>query len=165
MKLLTRKQYYEYIRNLKVNECLFCNYKKYQIVIAESEYWVWIFSRSPYWKWHTMFIPKRHLFSIDKITQKEFLDLAVLKKNAEKRYRKVVKEWEDGEPLSMFFYFWREREGGYDTTHKVQKQEHLHLHMAPERDGTMEKIVDPNATSFDYKKLILKTRLKSIPTG
>ena len=154
LKLLSRKEYYTLLRENPNASCSFCDYDNKQIIIAKSQYWVWIVCLAPYWKWHTMFIIKRHVDKIEEVSLEEFTDLTKFKQLAEKRYKENVKKLEDGDPIDMFFYFWRERENGIDKHFKLKKSIHLHLHMVPERDGTLDKITDPEAKDFNFKLLM-----------
>jgi diadenosine tetraphosphate (Ap4A) HIT family hydrolase len=152
-KLLTRPEYYELIKSLPPSLCLFCEWQEHQIILSKSKYWVWIASNSPYWKYHTMFVPKRHIVDLEDISTEEFEDLKKVKQTALAQYEKADYHWPDGSAVSMFCYTWRVRQDGFDEINKVTKSAHLHIHMSPEQDNRWTPILDPEATKYDFHKL------------
>ncbi len=153
LKIMNRKQYLDYLKENPDTTCQFCDYNSRQIVLKETKSWVWIANLAPYWKWHTMFIPKSHIEKIEELKLEEFEELSELKNYAEKTYKEKINPLLE-DLIYMFFYFWREREDGFDPHSNIKKPTHLHLHMVPERDGLMNKIVDPDASDFDYTKFL-----------
>lgn len=159
-KLLTRSEYHELLRLGEFSECEFCTPGHRQIILHSAMNWLWIASLSPYWKYHTMFIPRRHITDVDELTTEEFTELKDLKQLALKRYKALDIKWPDGTTVNVFSYMWRVREGGVDQVSKVSKTMHLHLHMWPEDDGLMNSIADPYATEWNPDVL---TTLPAIP--
>jgi diadenosine tetraphosphate (Ap4A) HIT family hydrolase len=146
-KLLSRSEYYS-ILSKPPEGCLFCQIER-QIVLHKRKHWAWIASLSPYFKYHTIFVTMRHITDIQQVSQPEFEDLKIIAAFAEKKYAQAKLQWDDKTPVSLYTYTWRNREHGRDTTHRVNKSTHLHLHMWPERDGLMTSITDPEATTWD----------------
>lgn len=147
--LLSRANYYDHLKANKFGDCSFCEYEKWQIVLFETTNWLWIASLSPYWKYHTMFIPKHHIIDIDELTNAEFAELKYIKKKALNRYAEANLLWPNGNTVNVFSYSWRIREDGIDKTFGVNKSTHLHIHMWPEQDGLMSSITDPEAYTWD----------------
>ena len=58
--MLSREEYEKWYKKIPANECTFCNWQKYQIVLKEFDNWIWIACNAPYWRYHTMILPKRH---------------------------------------------------------------------------------------------------------
>ena len=148
LRLLTRDEYYSLISSDQSGACAFCNIGE-QIVLHETTHWVWIASLSPYFKYHTIFVSKRHITGLGQVSQAEFEGFQAISEYAEAKYAAANLTWGDNTPINMYTYSWRYRGGGLDTTHNVKKSMHLHVHMWPERDGLMTSITDPQAVAWD----------------
>ncbi len=156
---MSREEYYSHLKCNDFGECAFCERDKWQVVLYKTHSWTWIASLSPYWKYHTMFVPTRHITDIDELTEEEFSQLKQIKKKALSQYKKADLHWADGIPVNVFSYTWRVRQDGHDTTLNVSKSMHLHLHMWPEKDGMMSSITDPEA--FTWNPELLKIKIKN----
>jgi Diadenosine tetraphosphate (Ap4A) hydrolase and other HIT family hydrolases len=154
---MSREEYYEHLKSGDFGECAFCEWEKWQTVLYKGKKWLWIASLSPYWKYHTMFIPLRHVTDLDDLTKSEMAELMVIKNIAIHQYAEADLRWPDGTPMNVFTYMWRVREGGNDLTFNVKKSMHLHLHMWLEKDGLMTSITDPDAFSWDPDILRVST--------
>lgn len=162
--LMSRDEYYDHLRCNDFGACAFCEWKKWQVVLDRTPNWIWIASLSPYFKYHTMFVPLRHIVDIDELTNAEFDELKIIKRRALDQYVKADLHHPDGQPVNMFSYEWRVRQGGIDKTFGVTKSVHLHLHMWPERDGLMSSITDPEAHMWNTDLLKLKPNRKILKT-
>jgi diadenosine tetraphosphate (Ap4A) HIT family hydrolase len=156
MKLLTRDEYYKLLRGTPPNVCLFCRWHDKQIVLAESKYWVWMANLAPYWKFHTMFIPKRHIEDIDLVNEEEFIDLKGIKSIAVEQYKKAKIISPSNTEADLFLYFWKVRNDGFDSANKVTKSTHLHIHMVPDNDNSWIPILDPSAIEYEIELLKIK---------
>jgi diadenosine tetraphosphate (Ap4A) HIT family hydrolase len=76
MKILSRQEYYEERKKSTSPECVLCHQK--QLVLGETKYWRWIAARAPYWKYHTMIVPKRHFVELYEINDEEWNELKKL---------------------------------------------------------------------------------------
>lgn len=147
--LLSRDEYYDRLRSGGFSECDFCVGESKQIVLNTGTHWLWVASIAPYWRYHTMFVPRRHVADIEELTQEELDELITMKKLALARYAEANITWTDGTPINTFTYMWRVRDGGADLNFKVTKTVHLHVHMWPEVDGFQAFQVDPQAVNWD----------------
>ena len=77
-KLMSRVEYDAWLKGLPDNFCPFCDWRNSQIVLYEGHTWVWVANIAPYWRYHTMFIPKRHITELTEVTvteMGEFFDM------------------------------------------------------------------------------------------
>lgn len=145
-KLMTRPEYDKWIKTIPPGVCVFCNWKKYQIVLKEGRYWVWIANIAPYWKRHTMLLPKRHFEDFGDINKHEFLELKKLIKKITDKYHRLG--------YTRFVYFWRKRDFSFDVKTGKKKFGHFHIHLCDDYDGLWDLILDKNAINWDFKKMI-----------
>lgn len=151
MKLLTREEYDSWVKTIKT--CTFCEWNKYQVVLKEFKYWVWIASIAPYWKYHTMIIPKRHFEKYSEINHKEAKELVKAINYGEDKILNSNLYRTDGSKIEKVVYFWRYRKNRYDPVSGNMRPSHFHLHLIPDRDHLWDPVVDPNAKDWDINLL------------
>ncbi len=154
-KLLARKEYEEYVRGLPEGKCPFCDISK-QVLLGESQCWFWVANISPYWKYHTLLIPKRHESSMDNLTKEEFTDFQVFHKKVEAHMLGLGLTHHDGKSVDQFITMTRTRFGGVSGGSTYYKPDHLHIHLVPDREGVSRFVLDEEAINVDMQKIALR---------
>lgn len=154
LKLLTRQKYEKFLRNFPKGHCSFCDYKKYQIILREWENWIWVVNIAPYWRYHTLLVPKRHFKEFEEITEKEMGEFKIMLNWAVKKYRDKKLFREDGSPIKKYIFFWRLRDDPLDMVSGNIRPDHFHFHIAPDRDHLWDPIVEHNAYLWDVNELL-----------
>lgn len=151
-RLLSRIEYDEWLKILPKNTCTFCEYKKYQIILDEDDNWVWIANIAPYWRWHTMFVPKRHFVEFSEMTPEELGDLMKIYKRAIAKFRFKHLKRKDGSPIKKYVLFWRMRDDLLDKISGNIRPNHFHLHFTPDKDHLWDPTLDGDAHLFDIEE-------------
>lgn len=87
MKLLSRDEYYQQRRTKAgQNKCVLC-YEP-QVVLGETEHWTWVAALAPYWQYHTMILPKRHIKEMNQLSDTEWSEFKNIEKAATNIYKK-----------------------------------------------------------------------------
>jgi hypothetical protein len=152
LDLLSREEYEEWVRQIPLNTCPFCEWRKYQYVLHQGGYWLWIACRAPYWKYHTMFIPKRHFQEMNEMTVVEMGELIELYSLAVKRCRESNLEL-NGKLVKKFLFFWRLRDDPMEERNIRPRMVHFHMHFTPDREGLLDAVLDADACDWDPQKL------------
>jgi diadenosine tetraphosphate (Ap4A) HIT family hydrolase len=152
-KLMTRKEYDTWYKTIPENACTFCDWQKYQIVLKEFEHWVWIANIAPYWKWHTMIIPKRHFEKYSDMTFMEAGELVSVIDYGEKKLLSSNLLRSDGSKVEKVVYFWRFRFNRFDEKSGTIRPAHFHIHLCPDKDHLWDPIIDEDAHLIDLEKL------------
>jgi len=137
-KLMTREQYNEYIKNYA--GCAFCHYDEDQIILKEFEHWVWIANIAPYVPYHTLIIPKRHFTEFEDQTFKEAGELLSVLHFAKKKLL-------DLKEVDRVVHFWRFRDENAPV--EALKIPHFHLNLMPDKEGSWNPILNPEAYKTD----------------
>jgi len=153
-KLLSRKQYDKFMKTLPVGYCTFCNWKDYQIVLHEGYQWIWIANFAPYWKYHTMLVPKRHFEEFGEMTNSEAVEFKQLLKLAMDRYESKTLYGENGDEIKNYVYFWRRRGNHFDSISGTQRPSHFHVHFVPDKEHLWDPIVSNKAHEWNIKELV-----------
>ena len=148
-KLLTRKQYDSWIKNMPAGTCTFCDWKDTQVVLKEFDNWVWIANISPYWWWHTLIMSKRHFVEFDDMTFKEASELPTVLAFTKKKFIDAKLVLANGKVADRYVYFWRMRVDWRDTETGAIKPDHFHLHLAPDIDHSWDPILNKDAYKCD----------------
>ncbi len=151
-KLLTRKTYEKFLADLPKERCPFCDYRKYQIVLREGKNWVWVAALAPYWRYHTMLIPKRHFRYFWDMKEAEIKELTKLTRVIIQFYREKKLHRRDKSLIKQYVFFWRLRDNLYDPISKNIRYDHFHIHIAPDKDHSWEPIIDPKAHLWDVNE-------------
>lgn len=154
-KLYSRAEYEEMVKGLPEGDCPFCHEDK-QIVLGSSQYFFWVASLSPYWRYHTMFIPKRHIEDIAQMSTEEFEDFKELYLRVKDHILSLKLIHTDGKPIDQFILMERIREEGIPGGSTYHKPMHLHLHFVPDREGVNRFNLDATAVDVDIETLSLK---------
>ena len=109
VRLLSRKEYDEWIKSIPRDACTFCKYGEYQMILHEFDHWIWVANIAPYWYWHTMIVPKRHFVEFDEMTFKESSELPTVLAYTKKKFIDAKLNRKDGDLVEKFVYFWRFR--------------------------------------------------------
>jgi len=152
-KLLTREEYDIWFKDIPENACTFCDWKKYQIVLKEFEHWIWIANIAPYWKWHTMIIPKRHFEKYADMTFMEAGELVSVIDYGEKKLLESNLKRSDGSKVEKVVYFWRFRFNRFDPVSGTVRPAHFHMHLTPDKDHLWDKILDKDAHTVNFNIL------------
>jgi galactose-1-phosphate uridylyltransferase len=150
MKILkSRKEYKSKFKNFNTSsKCVFCSFKN-KLIIKNYKNWTWVFAEFPYFKYHTMLVPKSHAIGFTNLTGAEILELSLTIKEIENKYKdkKIIGiKSLYGTHLNMS---WRTR--WWDSDKKFL--EHFHLHVWPEFEGGFESILDDKAWDIDINLL------------
>ncbi len=73
-KLISRTEYIDFIKTNTNSTCQFCDIK-YQILLKEYKAFYWLVSISPYFKYHTILVPKRHFENYGEMNEIEMNEL------------------------------------------------------------------------------------------
>jgi hypothetical protein len=151
-KQMTRSQYDKWLKKLDPHVCTFCDPKK-QIILKEFEFWYWVANLAPYWKYHTMIVPKRHFEKYSDMTMQEAGELVKVIDYGEKKIIDARIERDDGSLVKKVVYFWRFRLDRLDKVSGTVRPNHFHLHLAPDKDHLWDSILDDKATENDLELL------------
>ena len=157
MKLITREQYYATRKTAnKDGLCEFCN--KEQIILHETNYWLWIAGLAPYWKYHTMLLPKRHIVEIHEINNKEWGELKSLEKSIIRLYKssEIINQ-KNNLPLENVLVFFRQRLNLHNPVLNSRNLDHLHIHFTFDLDHFLDPISHSDAHEWDIE--IFKNKL------
>jgi len=148
--LLTREEYdKKFVPGLPENVCTFCEWEKYQIVLKEFNYWVWIANLAPYWCWHTMVISKRHFVEFDEQTYKENGELLDVLSYVKRKMLDANIRRADGSKIKKIVHFWRFRADRFDPISGSIRPDHFHIHITPDKDHLWDPILDDGAYKCD----------------
>jgi len=149
-KLLSREEYdKKFIPNIPKDVCTFCEWDKYQLVLKEFDHWVWIANIAPYWRWHTMVIPKRHFVEFDEQSYKENGELLDVLAHVKRKMIDAKLQRSDGSEVKKIVHFWRFRADRYDPISGTVRPDHFHLHITPDKDHLWDPILDADAHTCD----------------
>ena len=147
--LKSRHEYKKLSREEKHSkECRLCKIKK-QHVIKSFKNWTWVFSEFPYYKYHTMLVPKSHILRFHQLNNDEILELLSIIKEIEFIYKKSGVIGKKSKYGTQLLIFWRSRYWAPDK----KFVEHLHMHFCPEFGGAWDTILDDNAHEIDLKRI------------
>lgn len=152
--LMTRPEYDEFMKTLSADKCTFCEWEKYQVILKEFENWVWIANLAPYWKYHTMIMPKRHFEKYSDMTFLEAGELVKVIDYGEKRILDAKFERDDGSLVEKVVYFWRYRFNRFDSISGTVRPSHFHLHLCADKDHRWDSTLDDNAIDWDIERLL-----------
>ena len=153
-RLLSRQAYEELLSRTPPEQCLLCDIEK-QILLGTSTHWYWIACLSPYWRYHTLFIPKTHLETLYDVSSELFDDFKMLHEKAKRRVQSLALTHSDGKPMDQFITMVRLREDGFEQGSTYKKPRHLHIHFAPDREGVERFVLDPTAVDVTVESLRL----------
>lgn len=152
LKLMSRNEYDEWVKTLDPSVCTFCDLSQ-QIVLKEFDQWVWIANRAPYWKYHTMIIPRRHFEKYSEMSVMEAGELVRAVEYGEKRILDAKLLRDDGSLIEKVVYFWRYRMNKFDPKTGTMRPSHFHIHLCSDRDRLWDPIVDDEACVWDTRIL------------
>lgn len=152
---MSREEYNEWFKAVPRGVCMFCHPDTYpQIILKDEKNWQWIVTIAPYWKHHTMLIPKKHYEDINEIPAAELVEMVKLYEHAKQKYLAANLKYDDGVPIYQYNMFWRTRTEEMPKVTGIYKPLHFHLHIAPDREELFVPIMDKNARDFDYSIFI-----------
>src|SRR5680860_886520 len=150
--LLTRDEYFKWLRSFPANYCAFCDMKN-NILIKDGSFWNLILSRAPYWRYHFLLVPKRHFREFSDINTAELSEFIEIQKLVKDMLTNAKLKHLDGKPINRFLFFWRFREELFDPIKGVTKSDHFHFHIVPEREHLWDAVIEDNATEIDIEKV------------
>jgi diadenosine tetraphosphate (Ap4A) HIT family hydrolase len=153
-RLLSRQEYEKHVQGLPKGVCPLCDIKS-QISLGESSHWYWIANMSPYWKWHTMLIPKRHEQDMDNLTKEELEDYFIFHKKIITHLHDLGLIHDDGKKIDQFITMTRTRFPEVLNGSTYYKPDHLHVHVVPDREGVSRFVLDDSAPKVDIVTLSL----------
>lgn len=156
-KLLSREEYERWMQSLPADRCLLCEPHE-QIVLGASEFWYWIANVAPYWRYHTMLIPKRHIRDMAHLTLDEFADFQRFEREIVNHLVGLGLQHQDGRSVDQFIMMIRVREKGIQNGSTYKKPEHLHVHLIPDKEGVGRFILNESANIIDIEHIALPRR-------
>lgn len=151
-RLMTRAEYDKYLKEIPSGACTFCD-PKTQYILKEFNNWIWIANIAPYWRYHTMIIPRRHF---EKFTDMTFIEAGELTSVVDYGEKKIIDSRllrKDGSLVEKVVYFWRHRVNNFDPQSKTYRPSHFHIHLSPDQDRLWDPIVDASANQVDMSVL------------
>ena len=134
--------------------CAFCDWRENQIVLKEGRGWLWIANCAPYWRYHTMFITKRHVKELSELSITEMGELIEFYAYAIERFRKAKLSRPDGTEIKKYVFFWRLRDDLFDPISGNKRPDHFHIHLAPDKDHLWDPVIDKDASKVDIVRLL-----------
>jgi diadenosine tetraphosphate (Ap4A) HIT family hydrolase len=153
-KLFSRREYNDWLRTLPKEYCAFCDWKSHQILLHEGRYWLWIMNLAPYWRYHTLLIPKRHVREFSELDVPEVGELVEVYSHAVSRFRRARLSRSDDSIVEKFVFFWRLRDNPMDFASGNQRPDHFHIHFVPDRDQLFDPVLDDDAVSVDIDSFV-----------
>jgi len=143
LKPMQRDEYDKFVKTIPKNTCLFCEYKKYQIIIKEWKHWILIQPISPYFTFHSMLCSKRHIKYLSELNNKERLEFWKADKKINSAYKKSgIKK------IRMQLHI---RHEGRETTNL---NDHLHLHYYKFKEGDFRILLSKTAHKQNMVKML-----------
>lgn len=152
--LMSRPVYEAWLASLPPETCTFCEWQRYQIVLASTDTWLWILNRSPYWKYHTMLTPKRHIEEMSELSVVETGELFKIYQIAVDSLKRHESTLPIDERSGKYIFFWRFRSEFQTNKSGQRKIKHFHLHLAPDQEGMFDPLLDESAPQVDYIPLL-----------
>lgn len=152
VQLLDRKHYEKWLREMPSDYCPFCDWENNQILLYQTNNWLWIANRAPYWKYHTMLVTKNHYVEFDELEPGLLIELQIIYKKAIQKYRELYKD-NVIDIHQRYLLFWRLRDNQLDLKSKIIKPNHFHLHLVPDKEHLFDKILDKDAEKTDISIL------------
>ena len=150
-KLVSRQEYEEWFNNETSDKCLLCD-PSTQIVIKEFKYWTWIVNPSPYWGYHTMLIPKRHIEHMSEINSKEWKEYRDIYDLVLERYKQAAFKHPDGSDIVKYLIIIRARDYTLDHSMDIARPKHLHIHFLPDKKDMFAPQYDSNASKIPMEE-------------
>lgn len=152
--LMPRNVYEDWLATLPADVCTFCEWDSYQVVLLSTDHWLWILNRAPYWRFHTMFVPKEHRVQMSELSVVEVGELFRIYEDAVAVLGQLQERLPEPQRISKYLFFWRLRDEYREKTTGRRKLAHFHLHLAPDREGLFDPLLDENAHAVDYIPLM-----------
>ncbi len=143
LKPMPRREYDKFVKTIPRNVCLFCAYKKYQIIIREWKNWILVQPVSPYFTYHVMLCSKRHVKYLYELNANERAEFFKADEWINRVYKKIgIKR------VRMQFH------GRHSVKNKKpDPNEHLHIHYYKFEEGDFKILLHKTAYKQDMKKL------------
>lgn len=152
MNLISRSDYEQFVKTIPIGHCPLCHIEE-QIALGESDYWYWIANISPYWKYHTMLIPKRHVHYFSELSTDELVDFQKFLRRVIKHLLRLKLTYDNGKSINQIITMFRESTDFDDPSY--YKTDHLHVHLSPDERGVCRFNIDPEAINVDIGVLKL----------
>lgn len=153
---MPRNDYDKFVKTIPAGVCLFCEYKKYQILIREWKHWSLIQPISPYFKYHVMLCTKRHLKYLSQLNKKEQEEFWKADKAVCSAYKKIgIKNLR----MQLHARFARKAVAKKSAL-PLDHNEHLHIHYYKFKDGDFKILVSKTAYKQDMRSLLKKFLVK-----
>jgi diadenosine tetraphosphate (Ap4A) HIT family hydrolase len=135
---MSRTEYEKFTKTLPGDTCLFCEYKIYQPVIKEWKYWALIQPISPYFNYHAMLLPKRHVRFLYELSVSEQKEFWIADRGIHRAYEKLGIN-------KLRLQYHARFTNRMPKNWKVDSREHLHIHYYRFREGDFEILISKNA--------------------
>jgi diadenosine tetraphosphate (Ap4A) HIT family hydrolase len=150
MSLLSRDEYEEWTKRIPPDYCPICHPSE-QILLGKTKHFFWFANISPYWKYHTMIVPKRHVDYFSRLTNEELIDFQKFLKKITKHLLSLELTYDDGTAMTQFLTMFRESADKSKVGY--YKMDHLHIHLVPEKRGVDRFKIDPEAIHIEIEKI------------
>ncbi len=143
LRPMSRNEYDKFVKTIPANICLFCKYKKYQIIIHEWKYWILVQSISPYFTFHSMLCTKRHIKYFSELNNNERLEFWKSDKEINYAYNMAgIKK------IRMQLHI------RYTNNKNTGPNEHFHMHYYQFKDGDFKILLSKTAYKQDMVKIL-----------
>lgn len=138
--IMERPAYHKWVSE-QTAPCILCNAEINPFVLRTFDNWVWVGSIAPYWEYHSMLIPKRHVELPSQLNGRELTEGFQLIDEIIARQNDAKLLWRDGEVIENWWFMWRfrQRKGTHEGNRTI---DHLHLHILPDRDHHIDPMIN-----------------------
>jgi len=155
LKLLSREEYEAWYGKDVSTTCHFCSPQR-GLVLKEYIHWFWIINLSPYWGYHTMLIPKRHLLHMSDINELEWSEFRRIYDDVITRYREAHLKHPDGTDIVKYMIVVRARDYVLDHSNDIRRPDHLHVHFMPDKKGMFNPLINKDAHKIPVSEFFVK---------
>ncbi len=141
------------LKDIPANYCPLCNLEE-ELLIDKGKYWSLVLPKAPYWKYHIMLVPHRHIVDYAELEVEEFEEFKRYYSFIVEKFKKSDLKYTDGSSIKQLLFFWRIREDEYDEYIKTNKISHFHFHITPEKPHSWDSIMDKDAYKVDTHSVI-----------
>jgi|GEM_PF-2331723 len=151
-ELLSREEYYDWLKKLPVGYCPFCDSKN-NTVIKSGLLWNLELCLAPYWRYHFLLVPKRHIKVFSEINPAELTEFFEMVNSTMATLEAANLKHLNGEAINRYLFFWRYRGVALDSLYNVFKPDHFHFHIVPEKEHLWDLVADKEATKIDLAEV------------
>ena len=153
-KMLSRKEYEKWFNAYK-GDCMLCDLDK-QFILREYKHWLWIVNIAPYWRYHTMVIPRRHILHLSEIRLSEWTEFRIIYEDVIGAYREAKFKHANGTDIVKYLIMIRARDYNLDHSQDIKRPDHLHIHFLPDAIGKLDPLLEEQASEIPLEEIYSK---------